>query len=253
MAMSNDSSQSSIMDATRSRAKFSGHASGGRTALGAAGYRMESDHPENCDFLSAPGDSVAISPPKEGFEPFRVGVAWDNLHLTEETNFFKKLFKKARKKGVDLDIGCLYELKDGSRGALQAFGDKYGFFNKAPYIRLSGDERTGDAEGDDEFMDINGAHWNEIERVLVYIYIYEGAALWSNINPQIVIDVAGENDLYVTLKAHQDELDLCAVGILENVRGGIKLSNCTEYFTGHEEMDRAFGFGLDWADGSKDS
>ena len=240
-------SASALADATKSRAKFSGH--GG--SLGAAGYRQASDNPENCEFLNEPGNNIAISPGKNGFEPFIIGVAWDNVHV-EEAGFFGKMFKKARKVGVDLDIGCLYEMQDGTRGAIQAFGKKFGDFEKAPFMRLSGDERTGDADGHDEYIMVNGAHWNEIKRVLIYIYIYEGAPSWSRIKPQIVIDVPGEDDLYVTLKAHDDALALCAVGGLENVRGGIKLTNYTEYFPGHSEMDRAFGFGLDWGEGSKD-
>ena len=66
-----------------------------------------------------------------------------------------------------------------------------------------------------------------------------------------MIDVPSEEDLYVTLSEHDPSLDICAIGMLENARGGIKLTNKTEYFPGHEEMDRAFGFGLPWADGEK--
>ncbi|MFN3700583.1 MAG: Tellurium resistance protein TerA [Alphaproteobacteria bacterium] len=246
--MSDEPSQSasSMIDATRSRAKFSGH--GG--ALGAAGYREASDHPENCEFLTEPGGSVAISPGANGFESILIGVAWDNIHV-EQAGFFGKFFKKMKKVGVDLDIGCLYEMQDGSRGAIQAFGEKFGNFDAPPFMALSGDERTGCADGHDEYILVNGKHWNEIKRILIYIYIYKGAPNWGLIKPQIVVDVPGENDLYVTLKHHDDKLDLCAVAGIENVRGGIKLTNYTEYFPGHLEMDRAFGFGLDWADGKK--
>ena len=140
-----------------------------------------------------------------------------------------------------------------TRGSIQAFGEKFGDLEKAPFIKLSGDERTGDADGHDEYLLVNGARWNDIKRLLVYIYIYEGAPRWSMIKPQIVVDVPGENDLYVTLSAHDDALALCAIAELESVRGGIKLTNRTEYFPGHQEMDRAFGFGLEWGDGKKDS
>ena len=120
-----------------------------------------------------------------------------------------------------------------------------------PFISLSGDERTGDKEGHDEYLLINGHKWSEVKRVLVYIYIYKGVPNWSHIKPQVVIDVPGENDLYVTLNVYDDSLAVCAVGELENIRGGIRLTNRTEYFPGHEEMDRAYGFGLDWDDGVK--
>lgn len=240
-------SADAMIDATRGRAKFSGH--GG--SLGAAGYREAANHPDNCEFLNEPGSSIAISPGPEGFEALTIGVAWENVKV-EQAGFFGKLVKKATQQGVDLDLGCLYELADGTRGAIQAFGEKFGSYEGPPYMELSGDERTGDAEGHDEFITVNPARWSEIKRILVYIYIYDGAPRWSEINPQIILDVPGEDDLIVTLGAHDDALALCAVGGLENVRGGIKLTNYTEYFPGHYEMDRAFGFGLEWGDGQKE-
>lgn len=247
MAKKSHTSVDSLAEASRSRVDFSGHGA----SLGAAGYREASDHPDNCEFLAEPGQSIAISPGKNGFESILIGVAWDNLAV-EESGVFGKWFKKVRKVGVDLDIGCLYEMKDGTRGSIQAFGEKFGSYDGAPFISLSGDERTGDADGHDEFLRVNGAKWDDIKRVLVYIYIYGGAPRWSVIKPQIVVDVPGENDLYVTLQAHDEALALCAVAELESVRGGIKLTNRTEYFPGHLEMDRAFGFGLEWEDGKKE-
>lgn len=237
-----------LAEATRSRADFSGHDG----ALGAAGYREAANNSENCEFLNEPGSSIAVSPGPEGFESMLIGVAWDNVQVEQQKGFFGKMLKKATKAGVDLDIGCLYEMQDGSRGAIQAFGEKFGSFDQPPYMQLSGDERTGNAEGHDEYINVNGRHWNDIKRVLVYIYIYEGAPRWSEINPQIILDVPGEDDLIVTLGAHDDALALCAVGGLENVRGGIKLTNYTEYFPGHYEMDRAFGYGVEWGDGQKE-
>ena len=246
MSEKENCSSASLTQASESIVDFSGHGA----SLGAAGYRVASDHPDNCEFLANAGDSVAISPGADGFESFMIGVAWDNIKI-EDSGLFGKWFKKVRKVGVDLDIGCLYEMQDGTRGSIQAFGEKFGNFNEAPFISLSGDERTGDTEGDDEYLLVNGAKWKDIKRVLIYIYIYKGALRWSELHPQIVVDVPGESDLYVTLNAHDDALSLCAVGELENVRGGIKLTNRTEYFPGHEEMDRAFGYGLAWADGKK--
>ena len=236
----------SLASASRSVADFSGHGK----SMGAAGYRVASDHPDNCEFLGHPGQNISISPSDKRFESILLGVAWDGLNVKDK-RLIGKIFKKTKKIDVDLDIGCFYELKDGTRGALQAFGEKFGSYDKPPFIVLSEDERTGDKQGYDEYLLINGKEWSEIKRILVYIYIYEGAPSWSHIRPQVVIDVPGENDFYVTLDAYEDNLSLCAIAELENVRGGIKLTNRTEYFPGHEEMDRAFGFGLDWQDGKK--
>lgn len=236
----------SLTEATRSRASFSGHGN----AKGAAGVRVRSYNPDNCADLSEPGQSIAISPTDDGFDDILISVEWDNIHV-QNAGLIERLFKKARKVGVDLDLGCLYEMQDGTRGALQAFGEKFGSYDSAPFLALSEDERTGDKEGFDEFIRVNAAHWNKIKRVLIYIYIYDGAPSWSEIKPRIFVDVPGEDDLVVSLLHHNDALPICAIGQIENIRGGIKLTNYSEYFPGHDEMDRAFGFGLNWDDGKK--
>lgn len=240
------SSQESLADATRSRLSFSGHGK----AKGASGYRSPGDGGEDSDFLSGNGQTISVDPRPGGFSDFVIGVAWDNIILREK-GFLGRLLGRARKVGVDLDLGCLYELKNGKRGAIQAFGGCYGDLSGPPYIHLSGDERTGDAVGDDEKITVNGHKWDEIKRILVYLYIYEGAACWSDVRPQIQITILDEKPIVVTPDVHQDDLCLCAIAGLENVRGGIQTKSYIEYFPGHPEMDRAFGFGISWGDGRK--
>ena len=248
------SSKSSILEATRSRAKFSTHA----VSKGAAGFISPYDNSQEAEFLSKPGETAIVNPSKEGIQNFEIGVAWDNVkpQKKQEGGFFNKLLGAAKSttkkhKGVDLDLGCLYELKNGQRGAIQAFGDMYGDLNKEPYVSLSGDERTGEAEGEDELITVNGKQWDAFKRIVIYIYIYGGADSWETVKPQIQVRVPEENPMIVTLNARRQELALCAVAGLENVRGGIKMTNFMEYFPGHAELDRAFGFGLEWDEGQK--
>jgi tellurite resistance protein TerA len=126
-----------------------------------------------------------------------------------------------------------------------------GNLEQAPYIALSGDERTGKTEGLDEFIMINGQKWPEIKRILVYVYIYNGNAVWEVLKPQIQLHLPGQKPMVVTLTNENKTLPLCAIAGLENVRNGIRFTNYTEYFPGHAEMDRAFGFGLEWTGGHK--
>jgi tellurite resistance protein TerA len=237
----------SLSEATRTRAQFSGH--GG--SKGAQGFKVITDNPD-CEFLSHSGQTSIINPHENGFGKIVIGAAWDVVQV-EKQGFIDRIFKKTRtvKQNVDIDLGCLYEMHDGTRGCIQAFGDLNGDFDNAPYILFSGDERTGDKEGHDEHLDVNGAHWDKIKRMLVYVYIYRGVPNWSVLKPQIQVLVPDEHPMIVTLDAHMDELAVCAVAMIENVRNGIRLTNHTEYFPGHAEMDRAFGFGLEWADGKK--
>ena len=251
--MSDDSlSSKSMLSATKSRASFSSHGN----AKGAAGFRDLSKCIEDCDFIEKSGDSLTISSPDNGFDDINIGCSWDNIShkvKADGENIITRLFKRTRiiNKGIDLDLGCLYELFDGSRGALQAFGKRHGNYEDSPYIFLSEDEKKGDKEGNDEYLRINGQKWNEIKRILVYAYIYDGVQDWASVSPKIQLVVKNENPMVVTLDTYRDDLDICAIASIENIRNGIKLTNHTEYFHGHAEMDRAFGFGLDWDDGFK--
>lgn len=246
-----NSSKHSIEEATRSRAKFSEHGK----SLGAAGFISPHDETQPADFLSQPGETAIVNPTQEGIKDFEIGVAWDRVDApSEQKGFLGKVLGKTKSKkakAVDLDIGCFYELTNGKRGAIQAFGDMYGNHDSEPFIQLSGDERTGDTEGEDELIKVNGREWNQIRRIVIYIYIYEGVDNWQTVQPQIQVRVPEERPMIVSLKAKKQELALCAVAGLENVRGGIKMTNYLEYFPGHAAMDRAFGFGLEWEDGRK--
>ena len=241
-------SQTSIIDADRDRAVKSRY--GG---LGAAGYISQFDEEQPGTFLTTPGEVAIVNPPAGGLPDFNIGVAWDNVAVEGEAGLIKRFFKKKIvKAGVDLDLGCLYELKNGSRGGMQAFGKMHGALKEEPWIFLTGDERSGDRDGPDETILVNGAHWGEIERILIYVYIYEGARNWAAVKPQIQVRVPGEQPMVVTLNAQRPEMSVCAVAGIESIRGGIKMTSYLEYFPGHAEMDRAFGFGLAWEEGSKD-
>lgn len=241
-------SQGSLLEANRERAEFSRY--GG---LGAAGYISPFDANQSSAFLSSPGETAIVNPPAGGVPDFHIGVAWDNVAVEQETSLIKRLFKKKIiKAGVDLDLGCLYEMKNGKRGGMQAFGEMHGALKTEPYIFLSGDERRGDRAGPDEIIEVNGTHWGDIDRILLYVYIYEGARNWASVKPQVQVCVPGEQPMVVTLHARKTEMSVCAVASLENVRGGIKMTSVLEYFPGHAEMDRAFGYGLEWESGKKD-
>ena len=256
--MKQDSSQpgqsgsgQALSDANRNRSKFSAHGRTGR-ALGAAGYVDPNDVSGQYDFLSHTGEKIAISPPDAGFGKIKIGAAWNNVKVPD-TSFIGRMLKRSTDANVDIDLGCLYEMTDGRRGAIQALGRQMGHFNHAPFIKHSGDERTGDRDGDDEALFINGAQWPQIRRVLVYVYIYGGVTDWAQVRPQIQLYLPDSKPLVISLSTHMKDLALCAIAELVNIRDGISVTNFTEYFPGHAEMDRAHGFGLEWDDGDKDA
>lgn len=72
---------------------------------------------------------------------------------------------------IDLDLGCFYELTNGSRGVVQAKGNQRGDFNRPPYISHGSDDRYGSATGENLFVNLDYA--GRIRRILVYVYRYQ--------------------------------------------------------------------------------
>ena len=88
--------------------------------------------------------------------------------------------------GIDLDLGCLFELKDGRKGVVQALGNAFGSLNQPPYIALDGDDRTG-AVTTGENLRIDGNQIALFKRILVYTFIYEGVANWQQADATVTI------------------------------------------------------------------
>lgn len=244
--MSDKNSQHSIYEATRTRSKFSGHGK----AKGAAGYNRKRELRSKSGFVLKSGESHKIKPIEDGFSDIKIACSWNPVQI-KNPSFLGKFVKPVIQQEVDLDLGCLYELRDGTRGAIQAFGNLHGSHKNPPYIHLSEDERTGEKEGYDEMLVINGQNWPMINRILVYTYIYEGVADWQQVAPEIHLSMFQFDPITLTLTMHEKHLNLCVIATMENWHNGISITNRTEYYPGHNEMDRAYGFGLNWGDGRK--
>lgn len=164
----------------------------------------------------------------------------------QQRHFF---FSKAQ--GIDLDLGCLFELYDGRKGAVQALGNTFGSLTSVPYIALDGDDRTG-ANTEGENLRINGAKISKIKRVLVYTFIYEGVANWREADGVVTIKCPGNQNIKVRMDEYGSSQRMCAIALLENPTGeSFSIEKIVRFFDGHEEMDRAFNWGLRWVAGHK--
>lgn len=157
-------------------------------------------------------------------------------------------FKKAT--SLDLDLGCLFELKNGRKGCIQALGNAFGSLKTEPYIALDGDDRSGEcATG--ENLRINGNMISQIKRVLVYTFIYEGAANWQQAKGVVTLKCPGNDDLIVRMDEYSTNLKMCALAMLENINDTFTVEKLITFFDGHISMDRAYNWGLNWKPGKK--
>lgn len=189
--------------------------------------------------------TISLEKTGAGFGEIKVNLNW-NKRSSATSGFFG--FKKNT--AIDLDVGCLFELQDGSKGAVQALGNAFGQLDKKPYIQLKGDDRTG-AASDGEWLHINGAQWQEVKRILVFAFIYEGAPNWSETDGVVTILIPGQPPIEVRLNEEGGKHGMCAIALLENDRGAVKVSRRVDFHKGHSHMDEAYGWGMRWSAGSK--
>ena len=182
----------------------------------------------------------------KGLGQILVNLNWNSK--PQNKGLFGSLFGSS---GIDLDLGCLYELKDGSKGAIQALGNNFGSFNRPPYIVLDGDDRTGTvATG--ENLRINGDEISNIKRILIYTYIYEGVANWKEADAIVTIKYPGAEDLVVKMDTFNSSNIMCGLALLENVKDEtFSVEKIVQFYRGHEVLDRSFNWGLKWKPGKK--
>ena len=160
-------------------------------------------------------------------------------------------FSRFLNRGINLDLACLFELKDGNIGAVQALGNHFGDLNHPPYIALDGDDRTGSVAGG-ETIRVNGKFADKIQRILIYTFIYEGAANWSKAKGVVTLNCPGSPELVVRMDEYGSNKHTCAIALLENIGGTFSVEKIIEFFEDSEQMDRAFDWGLIWTAAGKD-
>ena len=166
-----------------------------------------------------------------------------NLNWNKPNGFFSR--------GIDLDLACLFELKDGRVGAIQALGNLFGDLNFAPYIALDGDDRTGSVAAG-ETMRVNGKFINKIERILIFTFIYSGAANWREAKGVVTVQCPGNPDLIVRMDEYNSNKPTCAIALLENIGGTFSIEKIVNFYYDSQEMDNDFDWGLQWTVGRKD-
>ena len=154
--------------------------------------------------------------------------------------------------GIDLDLGCLFELTDGRKGVIQALGNSFGSLTKAPYIALDGDDRSG-TSSEGENLRVNSEKIAKIKKILIYTFIYQGAANWGEAKGIVTVKCPGSRDIIVKMDEYGSDKKMCAIALLENKDGEtLSMQKVVQFFPGHRSLDKAFNWGLQWVSGKKD-
>ncbi len=210
--------------------------------------------PVNLSKVSLTKEKPSISlEKKDDFGKIRINLNWNRGTQAQgqPKGLLGGIFGSSSSKGVDLDLGAFVRTRDGGKHVIQALGNAFGNFDNEPYVKLQGDDRTG-AVSDGEWLDINGRRWKDIEEVLIYAFIYEGAPNWGSTDGVVTLHIPDQPPIETRLTEGERGMGMCAIARLVNRNGAIQVERINQYFAGHKKMDNAFNWGFNWSRGSKD-
>lgn len=165
------------------------------------------------------------------------------------------------KSPVDLDLGCFIELRDGSlwcidglqfshgKGGRRDELSRQGRFTDRPYVWHYGDERSG---GNGEIIFVNPAGIHEIKRMLIYTFIYDGVAHWTDTNAVVYVDVPDNDAVKVKMGEQSSSHRFCAIASLDFDDTSIRVEKLVTFFDGHEDCAAAYNWNFKFASGTKD-
>lgn len=192
--------------------------------------------------------TISLAKSGDGQGTMRVNLNW-TAGAPASGGFFAKL-KAAAAPAIDLDLGAMYELADGSVGVVQALGNSFGSLNQAPFIHLDGDDRSGGSAG--ENLHINLADITKFRRILIFAYIYEGAPNWSAANGSVTLFPTSGPQVEVQLDSADNQATSCAIAMLQSNGRELTVTREVRYIRGSQQaIDNTYGFGMNWTPGRK--
>ncbi|MGW7644187.1 tellurium resistance protein [Streptomyces bobili] len=157
---------------------------------------------------------------------------------------------------ADLDLGCLVLTRAGTGAAVQPLGATFGDLNVWPYVSLDQDDRTGETS-DGETLRISLEHRRQFAKLLVYVYIYEGAADFRTLGGVVTIS-APSGTWRIQLDDSPSGATSCAIALLApgrnntlDLRREVRWFTAQPWLSNQQLIDQAYGFGFEWVPGVK--
>ncbi len=194
--------------------------------------------------LSRERPSVSLTGQGAAYGTLRVNLAWQAE--PKPRGIVERVLKPLP---VHLDLGCLYEYADGSKGVVQALGDSFDdlhTYGDQPICWLDGDSRSGAASGGENlFVDL--AYLTAIRRLLVFAFSCEGPPDWGRVGATVTVFPAQGPDLEVALDEPDEASPLVAVLMLDNTGPQLSVRREVRYVRGGQQMlDELYGWGMQW-------
>ncbi|MEW1720460.1 TerD family protein [Streptomyces sp. NPDC093109] len=157
---------------------------------------------------------------------------------------------------LDLDLCALYELTDGRKGVVQALGNAFGATDRAPYIHLDGDDRTGGSDSG-ENLTINLDHKDRLRRVVIFVTIYEGASSFADLDATVTLQPQHGAAIDFSLGECTVPSTVCALALITNTGSDLVVQREARFLvpergvSPQRTIDYAYGWGMNWTPGRK--
>jgi tellurite resistance protein TerA len=157
---------------------------------------------------------------------------------------------------LDLDLCAMFELVNGEKGIVQALGNSFGSLHQPPFIHLDGDDRTG-AVDTGENLTINLDHKDLLRRVLIFVYIYEGARSFADLHATVTLFPQQGAPIDFSLDECTVPSNVCALATITNVNGELIVQRESRFLvpdrgiSPQRTIDYAYGWGMNWTPGRK--
>lgn len=186
--------------------------------------------------LKKMGDSHKIDLSKNSGE-IHVNLNWNSGK--------KRLFGGSN---IDLDLACMFRLKSGQKGVIQALGNSFGRADDVPFILLDQDDRTGASVGGENMF---FKRPELIDFAVVFAYIYEGVPNWRGTDAAVLLQQKGSPDIEIRIDNPDSRNRFCVLASLSGQNGALEIKREEIYFSGHEAVDKHYNFGFRWVAGHK--
>ncbi|THA77507.1 Tellurium resistance [Streptomyces sp. A0642] len=201
--------------------------------------------------------SPSVSLTKQGATSgaMRVNLSWSARRPPR--GWMRKGPEAVRLEDVDLDLSCLWELRNGATGIVHPINNQFGAFGQEPYVELDQDDRTGTSETGENLM-INLDHAADIKRLLVFVVIYSGASSFAGLHGVATLYPPAGPPIEVLLDECTVPSQVAAIALIENVGGELIVRREAKYLLPppgifkQQAADLEYGWGLSWQGASKD-
>ena len=194
-----------------------------------------------------PGDTWRLSGKQMPHGTFRVSLDRSDTALLRPRSKRYQLFAQVEDvvpgDPSKLALGCLYELKDGSRGAVQDHGGRDGDYTRPPYVWIDSFSQIGDRE-----LYIAIDRRTELKRLLIYVVARFGE--FDRVRANVTFTAPDGTSRKQHLERRGAGLDVVAAAMVSWIGRDFTLRAEGRFLNGGEQgVDEAYAWDLRWPEG----